>query len=121
MNALVAAYWPAAPEVVLVLGAMALLMLGVFRPEGDRDAEAIGWLAIGVIIIAVWLLLDQPPTKQVLFDGGFVIDGFARFLKILTLVATAGALLMSFDYMREAGALKFEYPVLVLLASAGMM
>ena len=121
MNALVSAYWPAAPEVVLVVGAMALLMVGVFRPETDRDAEAIGWLAICVIIVAVWLLLDQPHTKQILFDGGFVIDGFARFLKILTLIATAGALVMSFDYMREAGALKFEYPVLVLLASAGMM
>ena len=28
-----------APEIVLVVGAMALLMLGVFRPENDREAE----------------------------------------------------------------------------------
>ena len=42
-------YWPLYPELVLVVGAMALLMLGVFRPESDREAEAIGWLAIGVL------------------------------------------------------------------------
>ena len=46
MNELVASYGLIAPEIVLVVGAMALLMLGVFRPENDREAETIGWLAI---------------------------------------------------------------------------
>ena len=36
-------------------------------------------------------------------------------------MASAGALLLSFDYMRETRSPKFEYPVLVLLATAGMM
>src|SRR5262245_57666677 len=116
MSELIAAYWQAAPEIVLVVGAMALLMLGVFRPEGDREAEAIGWLAIGVIIVAIWLLLNQTDAKKTLFDGAFIIDGFARYLKILTLVASAGALVLSFDYMRDVRTLKFEYPVLVLLS-----
>ena len=42
-------------------------------------------------------------------------------MKVLTLVAVGGALLLSFDYMRETKILKFEYPVLVLLATAGML
>ncbi len=71
--------------------------------------------------LAAWLVLEQPAGRQTLFDGGFVIDGFGRFMKVLTLVASAGALLLSFDYMREIGSQKFEYPVLVLLATAGMM
>ncbi len=121
MSGVLASYWPIAPELVMVIGAMALLMLGVSRPEEDRDAEGIGWLAIGVIIIAVWILLGQPAGKQTLFDGGFVNDGFGRFLKVLTLVASAGTLLLSFDFMREHKIMKFEYPVLVLLATAGMM
>ena len=121
MSGLVASYGLIAPEIVLVVGAMALLMLGVFRPENDREAEGIGWLAILVMGLAVWLVLEQPPGRQTLFDGGFVIDGFGRFMKVLTLVASAGALLLSFDYMRETGSQKFEYPVLILLATAGMM
>jgi len=120
MNELVAAYGLIAPEIVLVVGAMALLMLGVFRPESDREAETIGWLAIGVLGLAAWLVLNQPAGKQALFDGAFVVDGFARFMKLLTFVATAGALFLSFDYMRETRSHKFEYPVLVLLATAGM-
>jgi NADH-quinone oxidoreductase subunit N len=42
-------------------------------------------------------------------------------MKVLTLVASAAALILSFDYLRQARALKFEYPVLVLLATAGML
>ena len=120
MNELVASYALIAPEIVLVCGAMALLMMGVTRPESDREAETIGWLAIGVLGLAAWLVLNQPAGKQTLFDGGFVVDGFARFMKVLTFVASAGALLLSFDYMRETRSHKFEYPVLVLLATAGM-
>jgi NADH-quinone oxidoreductase subunit N len=120
MTELLASYAPIAPELVLVCGAMALLMLGVFRPENDRTAEAIGWLAIFVLAVAAWLALDQPAGRQTLFEGAFVVDGFGRFMKVLTFVASAGALLLSFDYMRETRSQKFEYPVLVLLATAGM-
>jgi NADH-quinone oxidoreductase subunit N len=121
MNELVSAYWLLAPEIVLVVGAMALLMLGVFRPETDREAEMIGWLAVMVLALAAWLIIQQPAEKTTLFNGAFVIDGFGRFLKVLTLLSSAAALVLSFDYMREAKILKFEYAVLVLLATAGML
>jgi NADH-quinone oxidoreductase subunit N len=112
---------PLAPEIVLICGAMALLMLGVFRPETEREAERIGWLALAIIGVAVWLLLGQLPGTSVLFEGAFILDDFARFMKILTLAASGVALFLSFDYMRETRSLTFEYPVLVLLASAGML
>jgi NADH-quinone oxidoreductase subunit N len=120
MNQLVSTYWLLAPEIVLVVGAMALLMLGVFRPETDREAEAIGWLAVMALALAAWLIIQQPAEKATLFNGAFVIDGFGRFLKVLTLLSSAAALILSFDYMREVKILKFEYAVLVLLATAGM-
>jgi NADH-quinone oxidoreductase subunit N len=115
------AYWPLFPEILLAVGAMALLMIGAFRPERENTAEAIGWLAILVLAMAGWLILQQPAGVQRLFDGAFVVDGFARFMKVLTLVASAAALILSFDYLRQARTLKFEYPVLVLLATAGML
>ena len=114
------AYWPLYPELALVVGAMALLMLGVFRPEGDREAETIGWLAIGVLGLASWFVLQQPGGTYRLFEGAFVVDAFGRFMKVLTFAAAAVALLLSFDYLRQAKTLKFEYPVLALLATAGM-
>ena len=42
-------------------------------------------------------------------------------MKVLTLVASGAALILSFDYMRRTRTLKFEYPVLVLLATTGML
>ena len=114
------AYWPLFPELVLILGAMGLLMLGVFRPERDAEAEAIGWLAIIVIGLAAWLLVQQPAGAHRLFEGAFVVDDFGRFMKLLTFIAAAGALLLSFDYLRQVRSMKFEYPVLALLATAGM-
>jgi NADH-quinone oxidoreductase subunit N len=114
-------YWPLFPELLLALGAMALLMIGAFRPERDATAEAIGWLSILILAMAGWLILQQPAGVHRLFDGAFVVDGFARFMKMLTLVASAAALILSFDDMRRTRTLTFEYPVLVLLATAGML
>src|SRR5262245_19323883 len=92
---------PLVPEIVHVVGAMALLLLGVARPPTEREAERICWLALAVIGVAFWRLLTQLPGTQLVFDGGFVVDDFARFMKILTLLGSAGALFLSFDYMRE--------------------
>jgi NADH-quinone oxidoreductase subunit N len=99
---------------------MALLMLGRVpaRRTIARRRPSAG--SPSALCLAAWLVLNQPAGKHVLFDGSFVVDGFARFMKVLTFVASAGALFLSFDYMRETRSQKFEYPVLVLLATAGM-
>jgi NADH-quinone oxidoreductase subunit N len=121
MTELVATYGAVGPEILLVAGALGLLLAGVLRRDGDAAAVGIGWIAIAVLAVAAWLVLAQEGPRQTLFQGGLVIDGFARFMKVLTLAACAASLLLSFDYMRDVKALKFEYPVLVLLAAAGMM
>ena len=55
------------------------------------------------------------------FGGAFVSDPFARFMKVLTLVGSALTLMMSTGFAKEQNFDKFEYPVLVLLATLGMM
>ena len=79
-----------APEIVLVVGAMALLMLGVFRPENDREAETIGWLAIVVLALAAWLVLEQPAGGRRCSTAASWSTASRRFMKVLTLVASAG-------------------------------
>jgi NADH-quinone oxidoreductase subunit N len=58
---------------------------------------------------------------ETLFTDSFIVDPFARMMKLLTLTGAAVTLLMSVDYWRGEGRLKFEFPVLVLLATTGMM
>jgi NADH-quinone oxidoreductase subunit N len=62
-----------------------------------------------------------PPGKLVTFGGSFIVDEFARFLKILALLGSAAAIVMSIDYARREGQERFEYSVLILLSTLGML
>jgi NADH-quinone oxidoreductase subunit N len=112
---------PMWPELTVVVGALALLMWGVFRPENDHEAEVTSWLAILVLVVAGWLVVQQPAATTSLFNGAFIDDAFGRFMKILALGGSAVAIVLAIDDLRDHKVLKFEYPVLVLLATAGMM
>jgi len=108
------------PELILAVGAMALLMIGVFTPGAEKAGRAVSWLAIGVLVAATVAVFAGTGTASV-FEGAFVSDGLTRFLKILILVAAALTLLMTFDDFGRARLLLFEYPVLMLLAALGML
>jgi len=107
---------PAAPEMLLAAGAMALLMVGAFR--GDRSAPLVSLAAIGLLAAAGSIVVWLP--AGVTFGGSFIVDDFARFLKVLAFAGSAAAILMSLDYLRSEKLLKFEYPILILLATTGM-
>jgi NADH-quinone oxidoreductase subunit N len=110
---------PLLPEIVLGLGAMALLLFGVYRSE--RTVVLIDGASIVLLVIAGVIVLALPPGKLVSFDGSFVVDDFARFLKILALLGSAAAILMSIDYAKRQRQQHFEYSVLILLSTLGML
>jgi NADH-quinone oxidoreductase subunit N len=110
---------PILPELILALGAMALLMLGVGRGEGATSI--VGALAIVLLVAAGLALLLGPAGTVSVFHGSFVLDDYARFLKILALTGSAVAILMSAEFLGSTGRLKFEYPILILLSTTGMM
>jgi NADH-quinone oxidoreductase subunit N len=112
-------FQPVLPELVLLVGAMALLMLGVF--SGERATGAVSWLAILLLVAAGALIALQPPEPVVAFYGSFVVDGYARFLKILALTGSAVVILMSSDFLSRPDRQRYEYPVLILLSTTGMM
>ncbi len=77
-------------------------------------------LAVLLLIAAgAWMLFWSGDGEA--FGGAFVSDPFARFMKLLTLVGSALTLVMSTGFAREQKFDKFEYPVLVLLATLGML
>src|ERR1043165_7224444 len=111
---------PLLPEFVLGIGAMALLLLGVYRPDAATvrviDGAAIVLLALAGVILAV-----LPGGKLITFGGSFIVDEFARFLKVLALLGSAAAIAMSIDYAKREAQERFEYSVLVLLSTLGML
>ena len=106
------------PELILVIGALALLMIGVFSSAGAY--RTINGLAIAILVAAgAWMLFN--PGNGEAFGGAFLVDPFARFMKILAMIGSAAALLMSSVFAKELNFDKFEFPVLVLLCTLGMM
>jgi NADH-quinone oxidoreductase subunit N len=110
---------PVLPELVLAGGAMAMLMIGAYAGEGS--ARFVNGLSILLLIGVGVLVALLPAGRLVLFNGSFVVDDFARFLKLLMLCGSAGTLLLSLDYLTAEKQQKFEFGVLVLLATLGMM
>src|SRR3954466_16098709 len=118
MNSL-PALLPALPEIVLALGAMALVIYGAFA--GERTANAINWAAFGLLILAGLAVVCLPSGKLVTFGGGFVVDDFARVLKILALAGSAVTIVLARDYFAAERGSKFEFGILILLSTTGML
>ena len=85
---------PVLPEIVLAVGAMGLLMIGAFRGQGNTGL--VTGLAIGLLILVGVLELTLPAGKLVTFGGSFIVDDFARFLKILAIIGSAVTLIGTF-------------------------
>src|ERR1700740_2971907 len=115
----VPALLPALPEIVLALGAMALLMVGVFR--GDQSTTLINAASVALLFLAGLIVLQLPEGRLVTFRGSFVLDGFARFMKILALVGSAISIIMVSRYLQTEHQNRFEYAVLIVLSTLGMM
>ncbi len=110
---------PALPEIILAAAAMALLIVGVIRGEGStRLVSSLAIAALIVVFVVSQLAGGEP---QVGFYGMFVTDAFASFMKALVLVGSAVSILMAMRYNEEEGIARFEFPVLILLATTGMM
>src|SRR5271156_1995822 len=114
-----AAVYPVLPELVLAIGAMVLLMMGAWR--GDGATPALSGFAVMLLILAGVLVLLMPGERTVAFGGSFVVDPFSRFLKLLVLVGSVGAILLSVEFRRDVDRRRFEYPILILLATSGML
>jgi NADH-quinone oxidoreductase subunit N len=113
-------YMAALPELFLAAAGLLLLMVGVFHREDATPR--IAWLSVlALIVTAVLVLRGGPAGSEAALNNLYVIDRFAVFLKVLVLAASAFAIIMSLDYIRREGMQRFEYPVLILLATVGMM
>ncbi len=108
------------PEIFLSVFAMVGLLVGAYGGK-DKLASLFVWVTAAVLVaVGAWIGLQGAGTGRA-FGGMFVDDGFARFAKVTILLASAAILLMSEGYMARRDLLRFEYPLLIVLASVGMM
>jgi NADH-quinone oxidoreductase subunit N len=89
------------PELVLTAGGLILMMVAAYA--GDGAARLVGWLSVATLALAGWTLCPAWATSGEAFDGLYRADAFGAFAKVLIYVA-----------------IRAEYPILILFASAGM-
>ncbi len=119
---------PALPEIFLGFVIMALLMLGVFqRADSAADTTRINrqiWmLSIVSMVLTGLLVLTVSSSGGTMhtFGGLFLTDTFASFTKVLVLAAAALTLLISRDYLELHEMGRFEFSILAVFATLGMM
>ncbi len=108
----------AIPECILAVGALSLLMIGVFG--GDSWTRWIAWACVAVLAVAGIFVVLPEPARLLAFGDSFVVDSYGRFVKALIFIGSAVAIVMSLGFLRDEKIERFEYPILVLLASLGM-
>jgi len=118
------------PELIMAVGAMALLLAGAISggasrsdnsiSSGEKVARAISWGAIALLVVTGVIAIVWTPDRTTAFHGAFVADSFARFAQILILIGAAFSILLADEFFRPNGA-RFELPVLMVLAALGMM
>lgn len=110
---------PIIPEIFLSVLAMALLLINVFRPGGQKSYLAyisfIGIVAAAVLVAAGW------GGHIVSFSGSVALDNFATFFKMIFLVAAGLTVLISDGYMEREGCNHGELYPLILFTVVGMM
>ena len=107
------------PELILALGAMALLLAGAIG--GEKTAPAISWGAIALLAVSGAVAAFFVPAGATAFGGAFIADGFARFAKILILSGAALSILLADSFFSSIRLSRFELPVLMLIATLGML
>src|SRR5260221_10984922 len=112
--------WVALPELVLAVCGLGLLMLGVFL--GERSFRAVSWTAFAALLIVftITIMMNVADTPQA-FNGLFRTDAFAVFMKALVLIGSMTSIVLSLDYFDREKIARFEFPVLVVFATVGMM
>nr|WP_087574076.1 NADH-quinone oxidoreductase subunit NuoN [Sphingomonas sp. CDS-1] len=106
------------PELVLTAGGLILLLIAAYG--GDGTTRLINWLSVATLAIAGLTLSTSLAHGPVAFDGLVRADAFSVFAKALIYGAAAAAILLAPRYFITGGALRPEYPILILFAAIGM-
>lgn len=111
-----------APEILLSLSSLALLLVAAWGRNSSRLVSILAAVALGgaAFVAAPALCAGAMGPDTLAFGGQFAADAFASFSKILIYVAAIACLMIAPAFFDRHGAMRPEYPVLVLLATLGM-
>jgi NADH-quinone oxidoreductase subunit N len=114
---------PAAPEIVLLVGACAIMIADLYvKHEGRRVTFAAAQVLLALCaVLTLFVMVKTPEGRYYLFNGLFVADALANLLKLVCYLAVSAALVYSRSYLLDRGLLRPEFLTLLLFSLLGMM
>jgi len=106
------------PELFLSISILILLMMGVFI---KKSFKLIYFLANLTIVFTIVLVINLPDQTTKIFNESMIVDSFANYMKILTLLFSLLVMISSKTYIKSNNLDKIEYPIIVLFSILGML
>ena len=110
------------PELFLFIGIILVILLGINLKNEKKDIiESLNWLSIQILLITFLLIINISFTDNIIFNGMLIINNFTSLIKIIVVLSTSVILLISFNYIKNEKLNIYEYPILINLATLGIM
>jgi NADH-quinone oxidoreductase subunit N len=109
------------PDLVLMGGAMLLMLAAAWRPDSDGHQRAVGYAAMGLLLVTLVLVLWFAQRGLSSGPGVIAVDEFRFASDALFLLAALGAIALGIEYNGRERIWNAESHVLVLFATSGMM
>lgn len=110
------------PDLLLMVGAMALMLVSAWRPDSAAHQRTVGYGALGLIVATIatvaWMQVRGDTADN---TGVIAVDGFRWLIDLVVLLGAAGTIALAIEHNERDGIIAGEAHVLVLFAAAGMM
>jgi NADH-quinone oxidoreductase subunit N len=110
-------YLAAFPEILLAISGLAILVFGVVQKKDPFVLCTL--LVLAAFAITAVFVLRRADTYA--YSGLFVTDAFAKYAKMLILGGAAASAILALDFNTRNKIGRFEFPVLMLFSTVGMM
>ena len=113
-------YWAIAPEIVVSVVAVLLMLIDAFSTKGKGRVNAwVALIGLGGALAAVLSLTGVESGSY--FGGMLVVDGLRIFFASTVLVVAILAVLLAGQFLKDEGLPPGEFFTLLLFATAGML
>ena len=106
------------PELIIILAAISLLMIGSFSTK--NSAKIVVYFSVLTLFFVSFLEIIMPWDTGLLFTESLVENGFSRFVKSIIFLSSAFIIILSSKWLVRYDSKAFEYPILILFSSLGM-
>ena len=114
------------PEIYIITISLFLLIVGVTMSNLRKYKYTYfvyetSILSIITLFFTLFLILNSSLNNAIIFNNLFIVDEFSIFFKVLALVGTISCLLISINFVNKIGVNSFEYLILILCSTFGLM